>query len=76
MQMKSTKTGLCANVIIDGKIMQNNLKNMNKTEEWLTKQIKIQGYKNPSPILLATLDINDKLTIYKKSTDKAKEILE
>ena len=30
MYLKVTKEGLCSNVIIDGKIMHNNLKNINK----------------------------------------------
>lgn len=67
MKIKPTKEGLCANIIIDGNVMMNNLENMNKTEEWLEKELKVKGYKNINNILLATLDINEKLTIYEKN---------
>lgn len=68
------KQGLSANIIIDGKIMPENLKNMNKTKEWLFKKIDEKEIKN---ILLATLDNNDKLTIFKTNNDlKIKDVLE
>ena len=67
MNLKAQKQSLCANVIIDGNIMINNLKNMNKDESWLEKELKIKGYKDYNDILLATLDINDKLVIYERN---------
>ena len=63
MNLKPDKEGLCANVIIDGNIMYNNLKLVHKDEEWLLKQLKVRG-KNLDDVLLATVDINDKLLIY------------
>ena len=59
--------GLCANVIIDGKVMTKNLKLALKDESWLLNEVNKQGYDSYSPILLATLDINDKLTIYERN---------
>ena len=41
--------------------MVNNLSNMAKDEEWLIKQLKVQGYKTLDNILLATLDNNEKI---------------
>ena len=77
MKIKANKSCLCANVIIDGKIMINNLENMNKDEKWLKKELKIKGYPNIENILLATLDPNEKLTIYEDNNDlKSKNILE
>ncbi len=67
MSVKVSKASLCSNVIIDSRIMINNLKNMNKTEEWLEKELKIKGYQNTHNILLATLDSQEKLTIYEKN---------
>lgn len=67
MNLKPQKQSLCANVIIDGNVMLNNLKNMNKDENWLEKELKIKGYKDRDNILLATLDINEKLTIYERN---------
>ena len=69
MNIKPTKQSLTANVIIDKKIMYNNLKNMNKDENWLNEQLKQKGYKTKENILLATLDVNEKLTIYEKNKD-------
>ena len=75
MKIKGDRTGLVANVIIDGKIMQENLKAMKKDEKWLLKKVKDQG-KNIESILLATLDTNNKFLIYEKSTKKFTDILE
>ena len=67
MNLKVKKTGLCANVIIDGHYMKNNIENMHKTVEWVEKELKVKGYKDISKILLATLDIEDKITIYDRN---------
>ena len=40
---------------------------MNKTEEWLEQELKIKGYRDLDKILLATLDIYDKLIVYEKN---------
>lgn len=77
MNIQSKKQGLCANVIIDTKIMKSNLINFNKTEDWLMKELKIKGYKDTSNILLATLDVNEKLMVYEKNVNtQTKNILE
>ena len=77
MKLQIKKQDLVANVIIDKNIMINNLKNMNKDEEWLKKQLKEKGYNNTDNILLATLDIDEKLTIYEKNEEeKALNVLE
>ena len=77
MNIKASNSGLVANVIIDGKIMKENLKNMNKNQKWLDKELKIKGYKTMDNILLATLDSQEKLTIYERNIgDKGKEVLE
>lgn len=67
MKLKVQQQGLCANVIIDGKIMLNNLKNIKKNEKWLRKELKVKGYEDLDNILLATFDINEKLVIYEKN---------
>lgn len=77
MNLKPIKKGLCANVIIDGKLMKENLNNINKDEKWLLKQLKIKGYNSIKNILLATVDVNLKLTIFNKNeVDNIKNILE
>ena len=44
MNLKPTLQDLCANVIIDGRIMMKNLNNMNKSKQWLLKELKVKGY--------------------------------
>lgn len=76
MKIKVNKEGLVANVIIDRKVIIKNLENMNKDEEWLKHELEVKGIKKDD-ILLATLDINDKLTIYKEdSNESVKDVLE
>ena len=77
MNLKVPKESLCANVVIDSKIMYKNLEYMNKDEKWLKKELKIKGYSDLSKILLATLDVNEKLTVYEKNLEiKSRDILE
>lgn len=77
MNIKLKQPSLVSNVIIDKNIMINNLKNMNKTEDWLRQQLKEKGYKTTTNILLATLDIDEKLTVYEKNEqEKPHNILE
>ncbi len=66
MKLKVSKSGLCANVIIDGKVMYNNLEKINKDEKWLNKELKLKG-KDISDIILATVDINDKVVFYERN---------
>jgi len=75
MNLKASKDGLVANVIIDGKIMKKNLSNINKDRTWLLKQLKVSG-KNVKDILLATVDVNEKLAIYEKRDSVIKNVLE
>lgn len=76
LNLKQNIQSLCANVVIDGKVMDNNLENMGKDINWLEQQIKVKGYKLEE-ILLATLDMNEKLTIYERNLDKKiKNVLE
>jgi len=69
MKLKTEKQGLCANVIIDGKIMKKNLNNVGKDEDWLDRSLRLKGYKNFSNILLATVDNNEKLIVYERNED-------
>lgn len=77
MNKKVAQEDLQANVIIDGVIMQNNLENMNKSINWLEKELKVKGYKEYDDIILAILDKNDKLTIFDKNNNiKVHNVLE
>lgn len=77
MSIKVNSEGLCANIVIDSKIMHNNLKNMNKDLKWLDKKLREKGYTDLSKILLVTLDTNEKITVYERNENiKPKDVLE
>ena len=73
MKLKVPYKGLCSNLVIDGKIMSNNLKIINKDDKWLLTRLEKEGYKNIEDLLLVTCDSKEKLTIYKKGEDSIKE---
>lgn len=52
-------------VIMDGQILEENLKRMGLNRVWLEKQIKDQGYKKAKDIFLAVCDENNTLSIFK-----------
>ncbi|MBR5246039.1 MAG: DUF421 domain-containing protein [Clostridia bacterium] len=52
-------------VIMDGRILEENLKRMGLDHIWLEKQIKEQGFKKVKEIFLATCDENKQLTLFK-----------
>ena len=72
MKIKCDKGGLIVNGIIDGKYMFNNMKAIGKDIEWLDHELKVQGYKDYDDILLATIDTNYKVTIYRKGVKPEK----
>ena len=75
LNIKKHDAVICANIVIDGKIMHKNLKNMNKDEKWLIKQLKDKN-KKVEELLLVTLDENGKLNLYEKNDIKFKDVLE
>ncbi len=69
---KVQNDGLCANIIIDGKLMHNNINYVNITEEKILKELKNKNI-DINNILLATYDINNKIKFYEKNKNE-KEI--
>ena len=76
MNIKVEKEYIKSPVIIDGKIMINNLKNMKKTENWLKKSLKSLGYKNIENLLLVIIDNSNNIDVYTKNNVNVPEILE
>lgn len=72
MKIKCNDGGLTANVIIDSNYMENNMSAIGKDKKWLDQELKIQGHNDYSDILLATVDGNSKLTIYRKNVKPEK----
>ncbi len=52
-------------VIMDGRILEENLKRMGLNREWLEKQLKELGYKKAKEVFLAVCDENNTLSIFK-----------
>lgn len=72
INVKVSKDGLVANVIIDSKLLVKNLKEMHKDKKWLDGVLRVLGYENYDDIMLATLDINDKVVVYRKNIKSKK----
>lgn len=68
---------LVVNLIMDGIVMENNLKHCGKEIKWLFKQLKEQGYSSPTQIFLAVIDKDDNLTLYPQSqVQNSKDLFE
>lgn len=67
MNIKPQKDGICPAVIIDGKIMQKNLKACGLDEIFLKKEIALLGYKSEKEIFLATVDNQNKVSAFAMS---------
>lgn len=61
INVKTKDTGLCVNLIIDGKILNNHLDIIGKDTKWLNSELDKKGIKNTSDILLAYIDSSKKL---------------
>ncbi len=66
MNMTPAKASLCANVIMDGNIMRQNLKNIGKDEQWLNSQLKLKKIGSHKDVFLATCDENGALTVFER----------
>ena len=51
-------------VIMDGRILDENLKRMCLDDKWLQKQLNAQGYKKADEVFLALCDENNQLTVF------------
>lgn len=58
---------LVANIIIDGKVMENNLISAGKNKEWLDKKLVANNVKKVEDVLLATCDMENNFSVYLKN---------
>lgn len=61
---------LCANVILDGVIMEDNLKYTGNNIKWLQSELHKHGFSSPSDVFLASVDGNNKITFYPQNENK------
>ena len=77
MKLQPKDDALVSNLVIDGHIMFKNLSHSGKDEKWLRHQLQGQGVSNESEVLLATCDIHNKVTVFKKTINEVpKDILD
>ena len=56
---------ICTEVIMDGRVLHENLKRKGLDLNWLQNQLKLQGVSSPKEILLGLCDYTGKLILYK-----------
>ena len=62
-------------IIMDGRVMGDNLKRKGLNDEWLRKEIQNQGYKSAKEIFLGICYAENNLTLFPvKQTDKKTKI--
>ena len=67
MGLKPKSDNMVANLVIDGKLMKNNLKHSGKDTIWLNKQLAAFGVTDMKEVLLATCDLENNVTVYRKN---------
>lgn len=63
LNLKETYQGLCANLIIDGKLMHQNIALLDKGEEWVISELKKRNISSVADVLLACVDSNGEFHI-------------
>ena len=64
MNINPEKAGICTEIIMDGRILHDNLKRLGLDLIWLDKQLKKQKYDNAKEVYLGICDKNNNLTLF------------
>lgn len=72
MQISPKQEKILFDIILDGNILYENLKNSGNNEKWLYKELEKQGFNDIKSIFLATCDSDNNLSVYKDSSNKNK----
>ncbi len=64
MSLEPPVEHICTEVIMDGRVLSENLKRLGLEEKWLKKQLESQGYHDSKEVFLAVCDGDEKLTVY------------
>ena len=73
LKLQPESEDLTAVLVLDGHIMEHNLHHSGKDKKWLTAQLSALGFPNAKDVLLATCDLNNKLTVFAKNEGKHSE---
>lgn len=74
MKLKVNENGLCSNLVIDGNLMEENIKEIGKTVEWVETRLSKMGYKDISKLLLVICDNKEQFTVYVKDSENDVDI--
>lgn len=75
MNIKVKDSGIATEIIYDGIVIDENLRQYNKDRKWLYSQLKSKGIKDPSEVFLFTLDKSGNVYI-DKYEDKIKKVID
>lgn len=64
LNLNPSSDSVSVDIIMDGRIIDENLKRMGLDINWLDKQLKEQGYSNAKEIFLGVCDRNNKLSLF------------
>ena len=64
LQLSPDQEYIQTELIMDGRILDENLKRLGLNDQWLRKQLKAQGYHKPEEIFLALCDDSNRLTLF------------
>lgn len=65
MNISPAPAGIHTEVIMDGRVLEENLKRMGLDLNWLQQQLKAQGYHNAKEVYLGLCDGNNNLSLFK-----------
>ena len=64
MSMKPEKEHIYTEIIMDGRLLEENIKRANLETEWLLSQLKAKGYNSPKEVYLGICDEKKNLTLF------------
>lgn len=67
LNLSPQEDDLTAVLVIDGHIMEHNLRHSGKDKKWLTARLSALGFADVKAVLLATCDLNNKLSVFSKN---------
>lgn len=76
MKLKVNETALTATLIIDGKIMYDNLNAIGHDEAWLLKRLENNKYHSPKDLLLVICDNKEHLSFYPIDSHTSRSLVE
>ncbi len=73
LNLKPEDEDLTAVLVLDGHMMEHNLQHSGKDKKWLTTQLHALGFSEVKDVLLATCDLNNKLSVFPKTAHEHSE---